>query len=86
MELSDNERDELLYQLLKKDLKTAGKNLNKVTEKCFCSCVKDFTVSTLGKKELACIQNCASKQMDLMDRTQRAYQEVRTKGMSTTSQ
>lgn len=57
-----------------------------MTDKCFCRCVHDFTVSSLGKKEKSCIENCASKQVELMDRAQRTYQEVKTKKMQLPSE
>lgn len=52
--------------------------MNKMAERCFHTCISDFTMSSLGKKEKACIENCASKQVEIMERTQRVYQEMKT--------
>lgn len=52
--------------------------MNKMTERCFHTCINNFTMSSLGKKEKSCIMNCASKQVEIMERTQRVYQEIKT--------
>lgn len=49
---------------------------NQIVEKCFGRCVESMRSKKLGEGEIACVENCTTKYLDLTNRMYARFQEI----------
>ncbi|KAF7314229.1 zf-Tim10-DDP domain-containing protein [Mycena kentingensis (nom. inval.)] len=74
--LSQNEQAHITKQVEKRQFQSFLTMYGKLVERCFNTCVNDFTSKSLSSKEEACMNNCAEKFMKHSERVSARFAEL----------
>ncbi|CAO1617282.1 unnamed protein product [Sympodiomycopsis kandeliae] len=80
-QLSPAEQQQMEMVVNQRQMRDFGKLFNSLTERCFNSCVEDFTSRALTSRESECTDKCITKFMKHSERVGARFQEENLKMM-----